>query len=47
MAAAISSCGSSKCRNGTGSSFRNCSASPRLSFEFTPMKTTSPLRFFA
>ena len=47
MAAAISSCGSSKCLNGTGSSFRNCSASERLSFEFTPMKTTSPLRFSA
>ena len=45
--AAISSFGSSKCLNGTGSSFRKSSASPRLSFEFTPMNTTSPLRFSA
>src|SRR5918994_7328899 len=47
MAAAISSFGSSKCLNGTGCSFRNSSASERLSFEFTPMNTTSPLRFSA
>ena len=47
IAAAISSFGSSKCLNGTGSSLRKASASPRLSFEFTPMKATSPLRFSA
>jgi hypothetical protein len=47
IAAAISSFGSSKCLNGTGCSSRNFSASERLSFEFTPMNTTSPLRFVA
>ena len=46
-AAAISSFGSSKCLNGTGSCLRKSSASPRLSFEFTPMKATLPLRFLA